>query len=75
MWKIEETRDVTEPYNIEEKQNLSLIEYRDIVQQLRLLSRRDWARLSITDSSITVNGKTMNFKDGHSWNFEYVKTN
>ena len=75
MWKIEETREVTKPYNIEEKQNLSLNEYRDIAQQLRLLSSQDWAKLSITDHSITVNEKTMNFRDGHSWNFDYVKQN
>ena len=75
MWKIEETREVTKPYNIEEKQDLSLNEYREIAQQLRLLSSQDWAKLSITDQSITVNEKTMNFKDGYSWNFDYAKQN
>ena len=48
-----------------------MTEYRELSNELRQLKDLPWSRLSITDDCITLNGKTLNFKDGYSWKFEY----
>lgn len=71
VWKIKESLAEEGHYILEERQNLAQYEYRELSGELRQLKNRPWSKISITDVCITLNQKTMNFKDGYAWDYEF----
>ena len=67
IYKIEESEEGNEPYDVSLQQNLVMSEYRELSHELRQLKSLPWSRVSITDNCITMNGITLDFKDGYSW--------
>ena len=66
-----ETQSEQIEYETWEKTDLSQPQFSQLIHELRKIKNQRWARVSITDECITINGKTLNLLDGHSWDLEY----
>ena len=68
LYQLQEDPDTNSYFSIERH---SLAGYKDLAPSLRYLEQNSWTRASITDSSITIQGRTLNFKDDYSWDFVF----
>ena len=68
---LKEEGDDTEKYTLLEKSNLG--EFKTISAAMQNLKSRPWNVISITERCITIQGKTLNFKSGHEWDFSFER--
>ena len=68
---LNEEGDDNETYTVLEKSNLA--EYKTILTAMNHLKYSPWNSISITERCITIEGKTLNFKSGHDWDFSFEK--
>ena len=68
---LQEEGDDTEKYSLLEKNNLA--EFKTISAAMQHLKQSPWNSISITERCITIEGKTINLKSGHEWDFSFEK--
>ena len=68
LWQLQEDHDATTYFAVERQ---SLAAHKDLASSLRYLKTSPWTRASIAENSITIQGRTLNFKDEYSWNFTF----
>ena len=68
---LKEEEEETEKYTLLERNNLS--EFKTISSALQNLKQSPWNNVSITERCITIQGKTLNFKSGHEWDFSFKR--
>ena len=68
MWQLQEDNEANAYYSVERN---SLAVYTDLAASLRYLKMNDWTRASISENSITIQDRTLNYKDEYSWVFAF----